>query len=73
MRFRASRSAKRGLVTGFVDAGASTNRPIAGERATWFDRTVEPEAGIVRLHVFWAAVAGLTPPPDPTNPGERLL
>jgi hypothetical protein len=52
-----------------VDAGGLYESPDAGERAMWFDRSVDAGAGIVRLHVFWAAVAGATPPPDPTNPG----
>ena len=65
----ADASAKRVLETGFVDAGGLYESPDAGERATWLDRSVDAGAGIVRLHVFWAAVAGATPPPDPTNPG----
>jgi hypothetical protein len=65
----AGASAKRGLETGFVDSGGLYESPDAGERATWFDRSVDAGAGIVRLHVFWAAVAGATRPPDPTNPG----
>src|SRR4051812_24344685 len=60
--------AAHGLVTGFVDADNLYGSADPTVRATWLNRTVDSRAGIVRLHVFWSAVA--TPPPDPTNPGS---
>ena len=62
--------AKHGLVTGFVDADGLYESADPVERATWLDRTVDSGAGIVRLHVFWGAVAGPQPPPDPSNPAS---
>ena len=57
-------------MTGFVDADGLYESADPVERATWFDRTVDSGAGIVRLHVFWGAVAGPQPPPDPSNPAS---
>src|SRR4051794_20757286 len=62
--------AAHGLVTGFVDAENLYGSADPAERATWLNRTVESGAGIVRLHVIWANVAGATPPPDASNPGS---
>jgi hypothetical protein len=63
--------AAQGLVTGFVDGGNFYESADPGVRSTWFNRTVDSGARIVRLHVIWANVAGTTPPPDPTNPGSN--
>ena len=65
----AAAPAKHGLLTGFVDTGLYASGDPA-ERATWLDRTVDSRAGIVRLGVTWATVAGSQGPPDPTNPGS---
>jgi hypothetical protein len=70
--FPASAPAQRGLVTGLSAVDLYQTRD-ASVRAFWFDRTVDADAGIVRLLIQWA---GLTPPgfapqerpPDPTNP-----
>jgi hypothetical protein len=62
--------AKRGLLTGFVDADGLLSSADPAERATWLDRTVEARAGIVRLDIKWALVVGPQRPPDPTNPGS---
>src|SRR5512132_3918062 len=61
--------AKHGLVTGFVGGNALYSADPA-ERATWLDQAVESRAGIVRLGVGWAGVAGPQPPLDPSNPAS---
>ncbi|HEX6586868.1 MAG TPA: hypothetical protein VF052_08950, partial [Solirubrobacterales bacterium] len=66
----AAAPAERGLVTGFqADEYVSSDPAV---RALWGDRTVASGAGIVRLTVSWATIAGPQdpPPPDPTNPGS---
>jgi hypothetical protein len=60
--------AKHGLVTGFAD-GLYTSA-VPAERATWLDRTVESKAGIVRINLLWARVAGPVRPTDPSNPAS---
>ena len=48
--------AKHGLLTGTSDGLYIS--PDAGERSTWLDRTVDSRAGIVRINLLWASVAG---------------
>jgi hypothetical protein len=57
--------AARGLETGFQDDLFTSSDP--SERATWLDRTVHEDAGIVRINVYWNAVAS-SRPLAPTNP-----
>jgi hypothetical protein len=61
-------SAKSGLLTGFSD-GLYVSADSA-ERATWLDRTVESNAGIVLIGVNWSHVAGSARPLDPSNPAS---
>jgi hypothetical protein len=68
--FPAAASAKRALVTGFMDLDGVYTSGNPAERATWLDRTVESNAGIVRINVFWSSVAGAQRPADPANPGS---
>ncbi|MGA8217807.1 MAG: hypothetical protein WB771_04525 [Solirubrobacterales bacterium] len=65
----ASAPAKRGMVTGFAGLEQYQTGP-ASERPTWFNRTADANASMVRLSVGWAGVAGPVRPPDPTNPGS---
>jgi hypothetical protein len=62
-------TANHGLTTGFLDNSAYISANPA-ERATWLDRTVEAKAGIVRIDLEWAAVAGDSRPVDATNPAS---
>src|SRR5829696_7393774 len=58
---------RHGLLTGFWEDGPYASRgPV--ERATWLDRTVQSNAGIVRLDVHWALLAELSGPPIPRTP-----
>ena len=41
----------------------------AQERSLWMDRTVEANASIVRVNVYWNSVA-TSKPADPRNPGD---
>lgn len=61
--------AKQGLTTGFA-ALEDYQNPSPAERSIWLQRTVDAGAGVVRLSVGWASVAGSQRPPDPTNPGS---
>ena len=61
-------SAKRGLLTGFSDGLYLSPNPA--ERATWLDRTVDSNAGIVLMGVSWSNVAGSARPLDPSNPAS---
>ncbi|MGE5858041.1 MAG: hypothetical protein ACM31K_06135, partial [Solirubrobacterales bacterium] len=58
----------QGLVTGFagIEKYQSSN---PAERAVWLDRTVQAEAGMVRLSIVWKDIAP-NRPSDPTNPGS---
>ena len=58
--------AKHGLLTGFSDGLYLSADPA--ERSTWLDRTVDSKAGIVRINLLWASVAGAGRPLDPANP-----
>jgi hypothetical protein len=62
-------AAKRGLTTGFADDPLYTAGNPA-ERATWFDRTVEAKAGIVRIDLSWRGAAASARPVDPSNPAS---
>ena len=57
-------NAARGLVTGFSDTIYGS--PDSAERALWFDRTAQENAGLVRLAVGWSSVAAS----QPANPGD---
>lgn len=58
----------RGLTTGFYEP--SYLSPDAKVRDTWFSRTVQENARIVRIGVNWSSVAGSNPPANPTNPAD---
>jgi hypothetical protein len=58
----------RGLEIGFADSLYTSPQPQT--RATWLDRTVDASAGLVRIQVNWAAIAGPNPPSSPTNPAD---
>jgi Cellulase (glycosyl hydrolase family 5) len=61
--------ATRGLETGFddVDVYQSSDPAV---RDLWFDRTVQSDAGIVRLTLSWRSVTGSSPPTTPSNPAD---
>lgn len=61
----------RGLETGFTD-NAVFQSSDAALRATWLQRAVSVGAGIVRLNLFWPAIAPAHPTPafDPTSPSD---
>jgi hypothetical protein len=61
--------AKRGLVTGFI-GGNELYSADPAVRATWLDQAVESRAGIVKIGVVWATIAGPQPPLDPSNPAS---
>jgi hypothetical protein len=63
-----SSASARGLEIGFADSVYSSSQPQT--RATWLDRTVQASAGLVRIQVNWAAIAGPNPPSAPTNPAD---
>ncbi len=63
-----SASAKRGMVVGFSGTDQYQGASPA-DRSQWMGRTVDADAGLVRLSVGWAYVAP-TRPLDPTNPGS---
>jgi hypothetical protein len=65
----ASRAEARGLKLGFADLDTlqSTDPAV---RDTWFNRAVGARAQMVRLSVFWRAVARDGKPANPTNPGD---
>ena len=65
----AGASAKRGLVTGFADPEEYQTGDTS-QRDLWLDRTVDADAGIVRLAVEWYSIVGSQRPVDPTNPGS---
>ena len=58
--------ATRGLTTGFQSDYFQS--PDAGTRDFWLKKSVDAGAGIVRLNVPWLFFAGISRPPDPTNP-----
>ena len=62
-----SAEAKGKLETGFLEVLYGSGD--AGVRDQWFDRTVDANAGVVRLHVFWSSVAAHEPT-APTNPAD---
>jgi hypothetical protein len=57
-----------GLKLGFAN-GATLQDPNPSTRGMWFNRAVDARAQIVRLSVFWKAVAR-NRPAHPTNPGD---
>jgi hypothetical protein len=63
-------SARAEFLTGTNDTGLYSDT----ERDRWFDTTVDLEAGIVRLDVYWPAVAGGEPfnPADPADPAYNF-
>jgi hypothetical protein len=61
-------SAKSGLLMGFSDGLYVSADPA--ERATWLDRTVDSNAGIVLIGVSWSNIAGSARPLDPSNPAS---
>jgi hypothetical protein len=61
--------ANRGLTTGFADDPLYTSGNPA-ERATWFDRTVQAKAGVVRIDLSWAHIVASARPVDPSNPAS---
>jgi len=58
----------RGLQIGFADPLYAD--PSPSTRALWLDRTTDASAGIVRLGVSWAAIAGSIRPADPQDPSD---
>jgi hypothetical protein len=63
-----SASAKRGMVVGFESTDQYQVASPA-DRSQWMDRTVDADAGLIRLSAGWAYIAP-TRPVDPTNPGS---
>jgi hypothetical protein len=61
-------SARGGLLTGFSDGLYLSANPA--ERATWLDRTVDSNAGIILVGVSWSNIAGSARPLDPSNPAS---
>jgi hypothetical protein len=59
--------AARGLTTGFYSSGYGA--PDESVRDLWFDRTVQANAGVVRINILWSGVAH-TSPGDPRNPAD---
>ena len=57
----------RGLETGFVDPLYTDGNAAGREFA--FDRTVDANAGVVRVNVLWRTAAP-NPPANPTNPAD---
>jgi hypothetical protein len=66
----AAASAARPLTTGFEADHYQSPDPT--ERSVWFNRTVDADAGIIRLGLSWANTAGATRPADPTNPANPV-
>jgi len=66
---RASDASAHGLRVGFGD-GQTLQSPVPAVRDTWFNRAVGARAQIVRLSVFWRAVARNRKPAHPANPGD---
>jgi len=61
-------SSARGLKLGFGDAGTFQS-PDPSVRSTWFNRAAAEGAKVVRISVFWRAVAQ-SKPAHPANPAD---
>jgi hypothetical protein len=61
-------SAARNLITGFDDAVYHSTD--ATQRDAALQTTVDEGAGVVRIDVSWAAIAGPTEPANPTDPAD---
>jgi hypothetical protein len=66
---RATPAEAHGLSLGFGD-GETLQSGDPSVRDTWFNRAVGARAQIVRLSVFWRAVARNGRPANPTNPAD---
>jgi hypothetical protein len=64
----ASSASAGGLKLGFSN-GATLQSSDPSVRGMWYDRAVAAQAQVVRLNVFWKAVAP-DRPAHPTNPGD---
>jgi hypothetical protein len=58
--------AARGLTTGFQSDYYQSPDPAT--RDFWLKKTVDADAGIIRLNVPWITYGGTTKPADPSNP-----
>ncbi len=61
-------SAARNLITGFDDAVYHSTD--AAQRDAALQTTVDEGAGVVRIDVSWASIAGATEPANPTDPAD---
>jgi hypothetical protein len=59
--------AARGLTTGFQSDYYQSDNP--GTRDFWLKKTVDANAGIVRINVPWITYGGPTKPVNPADPG----
>lgn len=64
----ASAQAARNLVTGFADHAYRTSSGDA--QGQLFDTTVAEGAGVIRINVVWADVAGPSRPANPADPAD---